>query len=99
MLLTVYREKPFRQKIDALRTKELRVLKSLATVQSILTIVFSSVTLIMAFFTFWVYAYVGGPNMTPGKMTPDVVFVSITLFGIMGRPLGMVAHMISVTIS
>ncbi|KAG0266802.1 Multidrug resistance-associated protein 1 [Mortierella polycephala] len=92
-------EKPFRQKIDVLRTKELRVLKDLATVQSILTIFFSSITLIMAFFTFWVYAYVGGPNMTPGKMTPDVVFVSITLFGIMGRPLGMVSHMISITIS
>ncbi|KAF9182748.1 hypothetical protein BGZ51_004462 [Haplosporangium sp. Z 767] len=92
-------EKSFRQKIDTLRTKELGVLKSLATVQSFLTIIFSSVTLIMAFFTFWVYAYVGGPNMTPGKMTPDVVFVSITLFGIMGRPLGFVAHMISVTIS
>ncbi|KAG0285433.1 Canalicular multispecific organic anion transporter 2, partial [Dissophora globulifera] len=88
-------EVPFRKKIDALRAKELYALKIMATIRSILTIVFSSVTLLMALCTFWVFAYVGGPNMTPGKMTSEVVFVSITLFSIMSRPLGMVTVMIS----
>lgn len=92
-------ELPFRKKIDEIRTKEVKALKGLATIRSLLTIVFSSVTLLMAFCTFSVYAYIGGPNMTPGKMTPDVVFVSITLFGILNRPLGLVAHLISKTIS
>ncbi|KAG0052207.1 hypothetical protein BGZ83_002894 [Gryganskiella cystojenkinii] len=88
-------EVPFRHKVDNLRTKELKALKGLATIRSILTMVFSSVTLLMALCTFSVYATVGGPGMTPGKMTSEVIFVSITLFGIMNRPLGLIAHMIS----
>ncbi|KAF9909311.1 hypothetical protein EC991_008822 [Linnemannia zychae] len=92
-------EIPFRQKIDALRTKELKALKGLATVASLLAIVFSSITLLMALVTFSVYSTVGGPNMTPGKLSSEIIFVSITLFGIMNRPLGFVAHMISKTIA
>ncbi|KAF9156050.1 hypothetical protein BG015_007467 [Linnemannia schmuckeri] len=92
-------EIPFRQKIDVLRAKELKALKGLATVGSLLAIVFSSITLLMALVTFSVYAYIGGPNMTPGKLNSEIIFVSITLFGIMNRPLGLVAHMISKTIA
>ncbi|KAF9129913.1 hypothetical protein BGW39_003648 [Mortierella sp. 14UC] len=92
-------EMPFRQKIDALRSKELKALKGLATVGSLLAIVFSSITLLMALVTFSVYATIGGPNMTPGKLSSEIIFVSITLFGIMNRPLGLVAHMISKTIA
>ncbi|CAO3570392.1 unnamed protein product [Mortierella alpina] len=92
-------EQPFRKKIDDLRTKEMLAMKGLATVRSLLTIVFSSVTLLMALVTFWVYAYLGGPNWTPGKLTSEIVFVSIALFGILNRPLGLVAHMVSKTIS
>ncbi|KAG0270789.1 Multidrug resistance-associated protein 1, partial [Linnemannia exigua] len=92
-------EMPFRQKIDALRSKELKALKGLATVGSLLAIVFSSITLLMALVTFSVYATIGGPNMTPGKLNSEIIFVSITLFSIMNRPLGLVAHMISKTIA
>ncbi|KAF8941211.1 hypothetical protein BGZ47_007464 [Haplosporangium gracile] len=92
-------EMPFRQKVDILRAKELKALKGLATVGSLLSIVFSSITLIMALVTFSVYAYIGGPNMTPGKLSSEIIFVSITLFGIMNRPLGLLAHMISKTIA
>ncbi|KAI1309528.1 hypothetical protein EDD11_004077 [Mortierella claussenii] len=92
-------EEPFRKKIDVLRAKELKALKGLATIRSILTIVFSSVTLLMALLTFWVYATVGGPNMTPGKITSEVVFVSMALFGILNHPLGSASHMVSKTIA
>ncbi|KAG0219753.1 hypothetical protein BGX33_001070 [Mortierella sp. NVP41] len=92
-------EMPFRQKIDALRAKELKALKGLATVGSLLAIVFSSITLLMALVTFSVYAYIGGPDMTPGKLNSEIIFVSITFFGIMNRPLGLVAHMISKAIA
>ncbi|KAF9080613.1 Multidrug resistance-associated protein 1, partial [Mortierella sp. AM989] len=92
-------ETPMRKRIDDLRAKELSALKLLATVRSILNIVFSSVTLLMALFTFWTFAYVGGPNMTPGKLTAQIIFVSITLFGTMSGPLGMVAHTISKSIA
>ncbi|KAG0290187.1 hypothetical protein BGZ96_006338 [Linnemannia gamsii] len=90
---------PFRQKINVLRAKELNALKGGATLSSLLAIVFSSITLLMALVTFSVYAYIGGPNMTPGKLNSEIIFVSITLFGIMNRPLGFVAHMISKTIA
>jgi hypothetical protein len=90
---------PFRQKIDHLRSKELKALKGVATVGSLLAIVFSSITLIMALVTFSVYATIGGPNRTPGKLNSEIIFVSITLFSIMNRPLGFVAHMISKTIA
>ena len=98
-LLLFAREVPFRQKIDVLRAKEVYALKGMSTIKAILTIVFSSVTLLMALFTFWAFAYIGGPNMTPGKMTSEVIFVSITLFGIMNGPLGMVAHVIKTAIA
>ncbi|KAF9364295.1 hypothetical protein BGX34_002002 [Mortierella sp. NVP85] len=92
-------EQPFREKIDEIRAKEVNALKGLATMRSLLTIVFSSVTLLMSLCTFTVYAYYGGPNMTPGKLTSGTVFVSITLFGILNRPLGLVGHLVSKVIS
>ncbi|KAG0020235.1 hypothetical protein BGZ81_009427, partial [Podila clonocystis] len=91
-------EDAFRKKVDAIRAKELGALKSLATIRSILTIVYNSVTLVMALATFSVFAAVGGPGMTPGKVTAEVVFVSITLFGIMNKPLGIITHLFSQTI-
>ncbi|KAG0281052.1 Multidrug resistance-associated protein 1, partial [Linnemannia gamsii] len=92
-------EMPFHQKINVLRAKELMALKGLSTIGSVLAIVFSSITLLMALVTFAVYAYIGGPDMTPGKLNSEIIFVSITLFGIMNRPLGFVSHMISKTIA
>ncbi|KAF9106796.1 Canalicular multispecific organic anion transporter 2 [Mortierella sp. AM989] len=92
-------ETPFRQKIDALRAKELGALKGVATIHSAINVLFNSVSLLMAFSTFWAYAYFGGPNMTPGKMTSEVVFVSIALFATMSRPLALFAHAVSQTIA
>ncbi|KAF9423739.1 hypothetical protein BGZ76_003621, partial [Entomortierella beljakovae] len=91
-------ESSFRKKIDNIRANELAALKVMATIRSLLTIIFSSVTLMMAFFTFWAFAYYGGPNMTPGKLSSEIVFVSITLFGIMSKPLGMITHSFSASI-
>ncbi|KAG0366036.1 hypothetical protein BGZ54_005893 [Gamsiella multidivaricata] len=88
-------EVPFRTKIDVLRNKELGAQKALATVHSFLVIVFSSVNLLILLATFTVYSYWGGPEYTPAKMTPEVIFVGITLFTVMGRPLGLLPLMIS----
>ncbi|KAF9120412.1 Canalicular multispecific organic anion transporter 2 [Mortierella sp. 14UC] len=92
-------EDAFHKKIDVKRSEELHSEKMLATIRSILTIVFSSVSLLMSLATFGVYAFYGGPNMTPGNMTSQVIFVAIALFAKLNRPLGLVAHTISVTIS
>ncbi|KAF9946186.1 Multidrug resistance-associated protein 1, partial [Mortierella alpina] len=86
-------EDAFREKIDAIRVQELHARRMLATITSILTILFSSVTLLMALPTFIAYAISGG------KMTSEVIFVSIALFGTLNKALGMTTPMISQTIA
>ncbi|KAF9962637.1 Canalicular multispecific organic anion transporter 1 [Mortierella alpina] len=88
-------EDAFRSKVDGLREKELGAQKTLCTIRSLLAMVFSSVNLLIILATYTVYANWGGPGFTPAKMTPEVVFVGISLFTIMGRPLGLIPMAIS----
>ncbi|KAG0046312.1 Multidrug resistance-associated protein 1 [Gryganskiella cystojenkinii] len=83
-------ESAFRKRIDVLRDNELAAQKALATIRSVLTIVFSSVNLFIVLATFTVYANWGGPDFSPAKMTPEVIFVGIALFTFVGRPMGLV---------
>lgn len=53
----------------------------------------------MALATFSVYSTIGGPNFTPGRMTPEVIFVSIGLFGMLNKPLGLASMVISMSIA
>ncbi|KAG0327662.1 hypothetical protein BG004_002731, partial [Podila humilis] len=92
-------EDAYREKIETLRENELLAHKRFATIRAVLAIVFSSVTLLMALATFAIYATIGGPGGTPGKMTAEVIFVGITLFSVLNRPLGRVTMMISQTIA
>ncbi|KAF9115491.1 Multidrug resistance-associated protein 1 [Mortierella sp. AM989] len=88
-------EDAFRVKLDVLRINELAAQRALATVRALLFIVFSSVNLLIVLATFTVYSNWGGPDFTPAKMTPEVIFVGITLFTMMSRPLGLVSLAIS----
>ncbi|KAI1316195.1 hypothetical protein EDD11_010367 [Mortierella claussenii] len=88
-------EDAFHRKIDILRASELGAQRALATVRSVLVIVFSSVNLLILLATFAVYSNWGGPDFTPAKMTPEIIFVGITLFTILGRPLGLIPVVIS----
>ncbi|KAF9965910.1 hypothetical protein BGZ70_003814 [Mortierella alpina] len=88
-------EDAFRNRIAGLREKELTAQKTLCTIRSLLTMAFSSVNLLIVLATYTVYANWGGPGFTPAKMTPEVVFVGISLFTIMGRPLGVIPMAIS----
>ncbi|KAG0092364.1 hypothetical protein BGZ93_008357 [Podila epicladia] len=92
-------ETVFREKIDDLRKEELGAQKTLSVVRSFLEIVFSSVNLLITLVTFAVYATVGGPNFTPGPITPEVIFVGITLFGRLSIQLGIVSLAITHVIS
>ncbi|KAG0315006.1 Multidrug resistance-associated protein 1 [Dissophora globulifera] len=92
-------EDPFRKKIDILRDNELKAQKVQAIVESFLSLVFSSVSLIIVLATYTVYANWGGPGFTPAKMTPEVIFVGITLFTMLGRSLGLASMAISHLIS
>ncbi|KAF9196033.1 hypothetical protein BGZ59_005910, partial [Podila verticillata] len=53
----------------------------------------------MAFVSFAVYATVGGPNFTPGVINAQVVFVSMTLFGLLLQPVGSMSRVMGGTIS
>ena len=99
LLCYLIREDAFRKKIDTLRGLEIGAEKSLATIRSCLAIFFSSITLLMALATFSVYSTIGGPNFTPGRMTPEVVFVSMGLFGMLNKPLGLASMAISLSIA
>ncbi|KAG0351717.1 hypothetical protein BG005_008781, partial [Podila minutissima] len=92
-------ETVFREKIDDLREEELGAQKSLSVVRAFLEIVFSSVNLLITLVTFAVYATVGGPNFTPGPITPEVIFVSITVFARLSIQLGIVSLAITHIIS
>lgn len=98
-LFPANREDAFRKKIDGLRALEIKAEKSLATLRSCFAIFFSSITLLMALATFSVYSTIGGPNFTPGRMTPEVIFVSMGLFGMLNKPLGLASMTISMTIA
>lgn len=63
-----------------------------------MSIVFSSSTLIISFVTLSVYATWGGPGYTPGVLTPQVVFVSITLFGMLKNPISTLTETTSETV-
>jgi ABC-type multidrug transport system fused ATPase/permease subunit len=93
--MKLFREDAFRKKIDILRDHELRAQRALSRVRSFLVIVFSSVNLLMIFATFAVYSNFGGPDFTPAKLTPQIVFVGIALFAMLGRPLGLIPLAIS----
>lgn len=71
----------------------------MSVVRAFLEIVFSSVNLLITLVTFAVYATVGGPNFTPGPITPEVIFVSITVFARLSIQLGIVSLAITHIIS
>jgi ABC-type multidrug transport system fused ATPase/permease subunit len=58
----------------------------MAALDAAMSIVSSS-TLIISFVTLSVYATWGGPGFTPGVLTPQVVFVSMALFGMLKNPI------------
>ncbi|KAF9581949.1 hypothetical protein BGW38_000856, partial [Lunasporangiospora selenospora] len=88
-------ESSFRDRVTTYRNRELKVLRKIGVAFSFMSIAFSSVTLLMALFSFTLYAAVGGPNGTPGEIDSRKIFVSITLFGLLNRPIGMLSQITS----
>ncbi|KAF9164997.1 Canalicular multispecific organic anion transporter 2 [Actinomortierella ambigua] len=92
-------EASFQNKINGVRQEELQALRKMTWTRALMDIVLTSTTLLMALSTFAVYAMVGGPGFTPGKMTVDVVFASIALFGMVSEPMDMISHCMASMIS
>ncbi|KAG9063053.1 hypothetical protein KI688_004653 [Linnemannia hyalina] len=91
-------ESSFRNKIAVYRNRELSILRKMGVAFSFMTIMFSSMTLLIALVSFSIYATVGGPGFTPGDINSQTIFVSITLFGMLNRPIGMLSYILGETI-
>ncbi|KAG0299954.1 Multidrug resistance-associated protein 1 [Dissophora globulifera] len=89
----------FLKRILNIRRQELAALRRIGVVQSFMSIVFISSSLIISLVTFSVYALWGGPNFTPGKLTPQTVFVSLTLFSMLKGPIASLSDATTSTIS
>jgi ABC-type multidrug transport system fused ATPase/permease subunit len=95
----IIRESPFLQRILSIRNRELGIRRRLGALHAVMSIVFTSSTLIISLITLSVYATWGGPNFTPGALTPQVVFVSITLFNMLKNPISTLTDTTSVTVN
>ncbi|KAG0204385.1 Multidrug resistance-associated protein 1 [Mortierella sp. GBA30] len=91
-------ESAFLRRIMDIRIKELLALRTIGVVQAFMSIVFISSSLIISLITFGVYARWGGPNFTPGKLTPQTVFVSMTIFAMLKSPIALLSDAITSTI-
>ncbi|KAF9356278.1 hypothetical protein BGX34_010010 [Mortierella sp. NVP85] len=92
-------ESAFKQRILCIRDRELAMMKRLGRIFSIMSIIFTSSTMIISLFTLSVYAKWGGPGLTEGKLTPQTVFVSMTLFGMLRQPFSSMAEATSNTLA
>ncbi|KAG0044177.1 hypothetical protein BGZ83_010575 [Gryganskiella cystojenkinii] len=88
-------EDSFRDRVSVFRNRELKTLRRIGVVFSFLSIMFQSVPLLVTLVSFAVYATHGGPNYGPGDINPQRIFVSISLFGMLNRPIGMLSHIIA----
>lgn len=66
---------------------------------SVMTVIFTTTPLVIALVSFSVYATVGGPGFTRGEITPQVIFVSTSLFGLLSRPVSMLSQIMNQVIS
>ncbi|KAF9949970.1 hypothetical protein BGZ65_006947, partial [Modicella reniformis] len=91
-------ESAFKQRILAVRDRELGMLKKLGKIFAIMSIIFTSSTMIISLLTLSVYAKWGGEGFTEGKLTPQTVFVSMTLFAMLRTPFSSMAEATSKTL-
>ncbi|KAF8948891.1 Multidrug resistance-associated protein 1 [Haplosporangium gracile] len=91
-------EDAFKARIAGYREIEMAVLRRFGVVYAGMTLIFST-TMFMSLLSFGIYAAVGGPGGTPGEITPHVIFVSLSLFGLLSRPISSMDTLLSSTTS
>ncbi|KAF9577024.1 hypothetical protein BGW38_008052, partial [Lunasporangiospora selenospora] len=92
-------ERPFAERLNVYRTKELKHVVHMGATIAFMMIMFTSLPNLMALLSLTVYSLVGGPGGSNGNMSPQVVFVSITLFNRLAKPIGRVSVIINQAIS
>ncbi|KAF9360458.1 hypothetical protein BGX26_009286 [Mortierella sp. AD094] len=89
----------FKEKILEVRDRELEAMRRLGVIYSLMSIIFTSSTLVICLLTLSVYATWGGEGFTNGKLTPQTVFVSMTLFSMLRAPIANLAEATSITLA
>ncbi|GJJ77404.1 hypothetical protein EMPS_09763 [Entomortierella parvispora] len=92
-------ESAFLKRILGYRNRELYELRRIGMVAAVSSFLYVSSTLVICLVTLSVYATWGGPNFTPGELTPQVVFVSMALFAMLRIPISSLSEAISVTMN
>ncbi|CAO3567298.1 unnamed protein product [Mortierella alpina] len=92
-------ERSFQKKLETIREKELKYLKHIGTTMAFMLIMYTSLPSLMSLLSFVVYALLGGPGGTRGVMSAQVVFVSITLFNRLAKPIGTASSIVNQIIS
>ncbi|KAF9287125.1 hypothetical protein BGZ68_002228 [Mortierella alpina] len=92
-------ESAFLQKILDVRNRELDILRRIGIISAVLSIVNTSSTLIVSFVTLSIYATWGGPGFTPAELTPQAVFVSMTLFAMLKTPIVGITEALTQTVN
>ncbi|KAF9912167.1 hypothetical protein EC991_000577 [Linnemannia zychae] len=88
-------EDSFKERVTTYRDEELVNLKFFGKLQVFMSTMFQSLPMVVGLITFSVYATVGGPNLGPGEITPQRIFVAISLFGLLAKPIGLTAGMMN----
>ncbi|OAQ30094.1 hypothetical protein K457DRAFT_73774, partial [Linnemannia elongata AG-77] len=88
-------EDSFKRRVTTYRDQELVNLKFFGKLQVFMSTMFQSLPMVTGLISFSVYATVGGPNFTPGEITPQRIFVAISLFGLLAKPIGLTAGMMN----
>lgn len=91
-------ESAFLKRILDIRRVELGALKKLGLVQASMDVSFITSNLVISLLTFGVYACWGGPDFTPGVLTPQKVFVSMTLFSLLRNPIQYLSEATTTTV-
>lgn len=91
-------ESAFLKRILTIRKVELGALKKLGLVQASMDVSFIASNLVISLLTFGVYACWGGPDFTPGVLTPQKVFVSMTLFSLLRNPIQYLSEATTTTV-
>nr|XP_008197311.1 PREDICTED: multidrug resistance-associated protein 1 isoform X2 [Tribolium castaneum] len=90
-VLKLYAWEPsFEKQILKIRTKEIQVLKEAAYMNAGTSFIWSCAPFLVSLITFAVFVYIDSNNI----LTHEVVFVSITLFGIMRLPMSLLPMLI-----
>ncbi|KAG0358621.1 hypothetical protein BGZ54_010349 [Gamsiella multidivaricata] len=92
-------ESPFLKKILNVRNRELGVLRRMGMVSAVMSTISSSSTVIVCLITLSVYAAWGGPDFTPIELSPQAVFVSMTLFAMLKTPITSISEAITSVVS